>query len=68
VNEYRPPTPPAFRPCGRPECRICQHNLPDQPPDSGHPEEESLASLLLGAAAIVVVIALVLFILPVLAS
>ena len=63
----RPVAGPRFIPCGRSECRICRNNVPGEPPDSGHPPRESLASLFLGLAAIVVILLFVVLIVPVLA-
>jgi hypothetical protein len=65
----RPIPGPSLRQCGNPACHICSRNVPDEPPDSGHPAgEESLASLFLGLAAIVVILLFVVLIVPVLAS
>ena len=44
----------SIRQCGRPECRICQHNLGLQEPDSGHYVPSWTIGDFLGAAAIVV--------------
>ena len=58
----RPAAGPSLRQCGNPACRICRNNVPGEPPDSGHPPRESLASLFLGLAAIVLcVLAVVLW-------
>ena len=48
-----------FRPCGRPECRLCN------PLPAPEPESETLAMALLGLAGIVVMFLLTFVLLPV---
>ena len=60
---------PALRPCGNPDCRICQWR-DEEHQDSGHSVEEpseSLAMALLGTAAIILLAAVAFLLLPVLA-
>lgn len=57
---------PRLRPCGIPECRICRHNVPGEPPDSGHVEEpEPLVLALIGTAALVVLFIVAFVVMPV---
>lgn len=56
---------PRLRPCGRPGCHVCRWRDTD-PPDSGHPVDDSLAMLFLGGAAIVVLFVLAFIVGPVL--
>jgi hypothetical protein len=49
-----------LRHCGRPECRLCNRHEPD----SGHPADDSLATLALGAVAIVALFVLLFVVLP----
>jgi hypothetical protein len=58
---------PRLRRCGNPDCRICRWR-DEEHPDSGHPVDESVASLLLGTAAVVLWFVLMLLVLPVLAA
>lgn len=53
-----------LRACGNPDCRICRWR-DDEHPDCGHPEDESLASLLVGMAVVVLWFVVMLLILPV---
>lgn len=58
---------PRLRPCDDPDCRICRHNVPGEPPDSGHVAEgDELASALLGVAAIVLLFIVAFLLIPVL--
>jgi len=58
--------PPRIRPCGRPECMICRHNIPGEPPDSGHPAgEERARDLIAGALMIGLAFLFVLVLLPI---
>lgn len=57
-----------LRQCGRPDCRLCNLNVPGEPPDCGHEERLGLAEAFIGMAAIVAIFALWFFVLgPVLA-
>lgn len=58
--------PPRIRPCGLPECRICRHNIPGEPPDSGHPAgEERARDLIAGALMIALAFLFFLVLLPI---
>lgn len=56
---------PRLRACGDADCRICRWR-DTNPPDSGHPEDEPLASALVGVAAIVLLFVVAFVLLPVL--
>ena len=51
----------SIRQCGRPECRICQHNRGMSEPDSGH----YVPTWTVGAAAIVALLFVLFVLIPV---